>query len=149
MKWADWERISLHTDRALSNGRKKQEGNERGLDSRATRIFAEREPSVCPNAYSGPTGPHRWRKCCYKLNVATFWLCLITCYTLVYCLAAFSTLKMEVIRSSEASVHIRSTLLYVPEDVSVRSYIVKHWSAETKFIICSSNIIKKNNKNME
>jgi hypothetical protein len=39
-----------------------------------------------------------------------------------FLLDPFPTLKMEVIRSSETSVHIRTTRRYIPEDWSIRNY---------------------------
>jgi hypothetical protein len=37
-----------------------------------------------------------------------------TCFTLVFCHADFRPLKMEIIRSSETSVHIGTTWCYIP-----------------------------------
>jgi hypothetical protein len=41
-------------------------------------------------------------------------------------LADFSTLKMEAIRSSETSVHTRSTLRHIPEDVILQVAVTLH-----------------------
>jgi hypothetical protein len=43
-------------------------------------------------------------------------VCLATCYHVGFVQGRFSSLYMEVMRSSETSVHIRATYGYIPED---------------------------------
>jgi hypothetical protein len=63
---------------------------------------------------------------------------LAICRTLLSCSAWFSTLKMEIICSSETSVNIRTTLSYIPEDSTICSYscdIFKSYRRFTDFEI--------------
>jgi hypothetical protein len=69
---------------------------------------------------------------------------LATCYTLVSCSLRFSTLKMEVILSSETSVHTRTTRRYIPEVGSIQ--ILHSFTASSRditdlLILCLNTIM--------
>jgi hypothetical protein len=54
---------------------------------------------------------------------AEFCLLLVTCFTLVSCLAYFSILKMEATCSSETSFYFqRTTRRCIPEDINLRNH---------------------------
>jgi hypothetical protein len=61
-------------------------------------------------------------------------------------LADFSTMKMEVIRSSESSVHTRSTRCHIPEDGTLPSHCRENLKSYIN-IINSNNRIQSNRLN--
>jgi hypothetical protein len=57
-------------------------------------------------------------------------------------LADFSTLKMEAIRSSETSVHTRSTLRYIPEDGILHSHRCEDLKSYEYLLVYSRGSVK-------
>jgi hypothetical protein len=51
-----------------------------------------------------------------------------------FLLGRFSTLKMEVICSSETSVHIRTPRLYIPKYGKIHCQRIEHCAGETHFL---------------